>query len=66
VSSGITAAITMAVQAVFDINIEASIVVSINPNRMLLGLVPETLSVNPNKSASRRVFRHCFREKESA
>ena len=45
VSRGMTAAITMAVVAEFDISIEATIVVNIRPISKFLGFVPETFSV---------------------
>src|SRR5579862_6618336 len=44
--SGITAAITIAVVAVFDMSIEKSMVISINPNKTHFGFVPHTFSVN--------------------
>ena len=41
-NSGITAAITIAVTAVLDINMEAIIVVHINPMKTRFGVLPET------------------------
>jgi hypothetical protein len=43
---GITAAITIAVVAVFDIRFEAIIVVSISPSRSLRGVVPDRRRVS--------------------
>ena len=47
---------TIAVVAVLDINIEAIIVVNINPARIFFGVVPDIFSVNRKRSASRPVF----------
>ena len=55
-SSGIIEAITIAVVAVFDISIEATIVVNINPISRFLGLEPDILNVNRNKASSRLVL----------
>ncbi len=41
-SSGISAAITMAVVAVFEMSIEKTIVTVIRPNRIRRGFVPHT------------------------
>ena len=49
-------AITIAVAAVFDINIEAIIVVNINPMSRLVGFVPATFKVNLNRASSSLVF----------
>ena len=43
---GMIAAITMAVVAVFDISIEATMVVNIKPMSRFLGFAPENFSVN--------------------
>jgi len=53
---GIIEAITIAVAAVFDISMEAIIVVDINPISRFLGFVPEILSVNLNNASSSLVF----------
>jgi len=49
-------ATTMAVAAVFDISMEAIIVVVIKPVSSFLGLDPEIFSVNLNKATSNFVF----------
>jgi hypothetical protein len=49
-------ATTMAVAAVFDISMEAIIVVVIKPISSFLGLDPEIFSVNLNKATSNFVF----------
>jgi len=49
-------ATTMAVAAVFDISMEAIIVVVINPISSFLGLEPEIFSVNLNNASSNPVF----------
>jgi hypothetical protein len=53
---GMIEATTIAVAAVFDISIEAIIVVVINPMRSFLGLEPEIFSVNLNNASSNLVF----------
>ena len=54
--SGIREAITIAVEAVFDIIMEATIVVDIRPINRFLGLDPEIFSVNLNNASSSLVF----------
>ena len=54
--SGMIDATTMAVAAVFDISMEAIIVVVIKPISSFLGLDPEIFSVNLNKATSNFVF----------
>ena len=54
--SGMMDATTMAVAAVFDINMEATIVVDINPIRRFLGFVPEIFNVYLNNDSSSLVF----------
>jgi hypothetical protein len=49
-------AMTMAVEAVFDIIMEATMVVDINPIRRFLGFVPEIFKVNLNSALSSFVF----------
>jgi hypothetical protein len=49
-------AITMAVAAVFDISIEATIVVVMSPISRFLGFVPEIFRVNLNNASSSLVF----------
>jgi hypothetical protein len=49
-------ATTMAVAAVFDISMEAIIVVVINPISSFLGLEPEIFNVNLNNASSSLVF----------
>jgi hypothetical protein len=56
VSRGVTAATTMAVVAVLDMSIEATIVVNISPLSSLFGVAPETRRVNFRRSASNPVF----------
>ena len=53
---GMIDAITIAVAAVFDISMEATIVVVINPSGRLLDLVPEILKVNLKSASSSLVF----------
>ena len=53
---GIIEATTMAVAAVFDISMEAIIVVVIKPIRRFLGFVPEIFNVNLNNASSSFVF----------
>ena len=53
---GMIEAITMAVAAVFDISMEATIVVDINPISRFLGFVPEIFNVNLNNASSSLVF----------
>ena len=55
-NSGMIEATTIAVAAVFDISMEAIIVVVINPMSNFLGLEPEILSVNLNNASSSLVF----------
>jgi len=54
--NGMIEAITIAVAAVFDISMEATIVVDINPISRFRGLVPEIFSVNLNNASSNLVF----------
>ena len=54
--SGRTAAITMAVVAVLLINIDATIVVSINPISKFTGLAPENFIVNLKSASSSLVL----------
>src|SRR5258705_1758139 len=54
--SGMIEATTIAVAAVFDISMEAIIVVVIKPISSFLGLDPEIFSVNLNKATSNFVF----------
>ena len=53
---GMIEATTMAVAAVFDISMEAIIVVVINPISRFLGFVPEILNVSLNNDSSSLVF----------
>ena len=55
-SRGMIAAITMAVVAVFDISIEATMVVNIKPMSKFLGFVPEIFKVNLKRAWSSFVF----------
>jgi hypothetical protein len=55
-NKGMIDATTIAVAAVFDISMEAIIVVVINPISSFLGLEPEILSVNLNNASSNLVF----------
>ena len=54
--SGISDAITIAVAAVFDMSIEAIIVVNIKPMSRFLGFVPATFNVNLKSASSSPVF----------
>jgi hypothetical protein len=53
---GMIEATTMAVAAVFDISIDAIIVVVINPISRFLGFAPEIFNVNLNNASSSLVF----------
>ena len=53
---GMIEATTIAVAAVFDISMEAIIVVAINPISRCLGFVPEIFNVYRNKALSNWVF----------
>jgi hypothetical protein len=55
-NKGMIEATTIAVAAVFDISMEAIIVVVINPISSFLGLEPEILSVNRNSASSNLVL----------
>src|SRR5689334_6586182 len=63
VSNGISAAKTMVVVAVFDNNIEATIVVVITPMNKFLGFVPAILIVNLKTAKSNFVFAIAFARK---
>ncbi len=56
ISKGINAAITMAVVAVLEISIDATIVTIIIPNKIQRGLLLHILKVIRIRSASSRVF----------
>jgi len=56
VNKGISAATNMTVVAVFDMIIEANIVVHIKAITIFLGFVPETLNVSFNNLSSSLVF----------
>src|SRR6187200_111844 len=53
---GMIAAITIAVAAVFDINMEATMVVDINPISRFRGFDPEIFKVYLNNASSSLVF----------
>ena len=55
-NNGMIEATTIAVAAVFDISMEAIMVVVINPMSSFLGLEPEIFSVNLNNASSSLVF----------
>ena len=55
-NKGMIDATTIAVAAVFDISMEAIIVVVINPISNFLGLEPEIFNVNLNNASSNPVF----------